>query len=135
MLLAEAVKIGHKSRRKRSEPHTPFKRACPRSLPIDGKFRGRVGVAELPGPVGPVGFSKAMAKRGILPIGIIRILNGQGRKSSVLCVATGFPQQGSFLPEDKQRPSVGDEPVERQCQDMHVGFEPQQGHPKERSLS
>ena len=94
MLLAEAIKIGHKSRRKGSEPHTSFKRARPRSLPIDGKFRGRSGVAELPSPVGSVDFSKAMTKRGLLPIGIVRILNGQSRKSSLLCVATGFPQQG-----------------------------------------
>ncbi len=94
MLLAEAIKTGRKSRRKGSEPHTPFKRARPRPLPIDGKFRWRSGVAQLPGPVGSVGFSKTLIKLGPLPIDIVRILNGQRRKSSLLNIAAGFPQQG-----------------------------------------
>ena len=74
-------------------------------------------------------FTKALIQPGSLPLGIVRILHGQRGQSSLLTITTGFPQKGQFLPEDTERPSVGDEAVECQRQDMHTLLQAPAGSP------
>ncbi len=75
-------------------------------------------------------LTKALIQPAPLPIGIVRILNGQRRKSGPVNITTGFPEKGQFLPEDTERPPIGDKTVECQRQDMHIWFKRQQGQPK-----
>lgn len=107
-----------------------LERAHPQPLTVDRKFRGREGTAQLPDPIGSMNFAKSLIQPGPLPIGIVRILHGQRGKASLLSITSGFPQKGQLLPEDTERPPVGDETVEGQRQYVHILLKRQQSHPE-----
>jgi hypothetical protein len=95
---------------------------------IDREFCRREDAAQLTDPVGTLNFTQALIQSGPLPIGVVRVLKRDRGKSSGLNVAAGFPEKGEFLPEEADGPSVGNETVECQRQDMHALFEDQHSH-------
>ncbi len=93
---------------------------------IGGQLQGRLLGAQLLAPVRQLAGQGTVAEAGLLPGGVVVILDRQGRQVAVAALHGGAVQGGELLDQDAQRPTVGNDVLGAEDQHMLIGSEPRQ---------
>ena len=93
---------------------------------IRREFQGNDCAAELPSPVSKPALERVSLKLFTLPDGIIGILDRKRLQSRVLPGENGFLKCCGFSDENVQRPSIGNNMVHGQQEQVVFGAEPKQ---------
>ncbi len=102
-----------------------------RTRSIDGQFQHRLLAPQLALPVAELAFLFARLHPVTLPLGVVGILDRQGRQFDLAALAETIVQTDQFIDHDRHRPAIADDVVQGEDQDMIVFADLQQPHPQQ----